>query len=245
MRPAPFSTVTASKRARWAITIGATVVSTYALDALATVAGLLLVRSQVFRGLELGPVLLLLAATYVLWGVGLRANLTANLTLLEQTGTSTNVLSKAAYDLARRATSSQRRLRLAAGIGYVGTELAKEVPYYVGAFGVAIASDAISSNEALVFLAGTNLGAAAYEYGLARLTRVVLRHSQETSPAPRRERRDPGRRHPRRSIPTHMPPQAPSPMLLGTRCDGKRFGAETHIPFPRDEQALIELDLND
>jgi hypothetical protein len=33
----------------------------------------------------------------------------------------------------------------------------------------------VSSGEALVFLGGANLGAAAYEYGLARLTRVFLR----------------------------------------------------------------------
>jgi hypothetical protein len=177
-----------SRRARWAVTVGATVASTYALDALATVAGLLLVRSQALRGLELWQVLLLLATTYVLWGMGLRASLTANLTLLEQTGTSTNAISKAAYDLARLATDSRRRLKLAAGVGYVGAELAKEVPYYVGAFGVAIASDAVSSIEALVFLAGTNLGAAAYEYGLARLTRAVLGRSRmpASSPAPTR-----------------------------------------------------------
>ena len=183
MQPVGACAHTVSKRTRWGVTIVATVVSTYALDALATVAGLLLVGSQTFRGLDHWQVLLLLATTYVLWGLGLRANLTANLTLLEQTGTSTNALSKAAYDLARLATSRRRRLKLAAAVGYLVTELAKEVPYYVGAFGVAIASDAISSNEALVFLAGTNLGAAAYEYGLARVTRAVLRRSREPVPS--------------------------------------------------------------
>jgi hypothetical protein len=106
----------------------------------------------------------------VVWGAGLRVNLRANWALLEQTGTSTNALSKAGYDLLKR----PRARRVAAAAGYVGTELAKEVPYYVGAFGAAVLTDSVSSDDALIFLAGANLGAAAYEYGLARLTRAYL-----------------------------------------------------------------------
>jgi hypothetical protein len=36
-------------------------------------------------------------------------------------------------------------------------------------------SDSVSSNDALIFLGAANLGAAAYEYGLAHLTRALLR----------------------------------------------------------------------
>jgi len=73
------------------------------------------------------------------------------------------------------------RSGFAAGAGYVAVELAKEAPYYVGAFGAAALTDAVSSDEALVFLAGANLGAAAYEYVLARLTRRLLRRPQWAS----------------------------------------------------------------
>ena len=66
------------------------------------------------------------------------------------------------------------RRRLAASAGYVGAELAKEAPYYLGAFGVAVVSDSVSAREALIFLAGANLGAAAYEYGLGRGVSAVL-----------------------------------------------------------------------
>ncbi len=52
--------------------------------------------------------------------------------------------------------------------------MVKEIPYYAGAFGAAL-TDTVSSADAIVFLAGANLGAAAYEYGLARLTAVFLR----------------------------------------------------------------------
>lgn len=42
------------------------------------------------------------------------------------------------------------------------------------AFGTALLSDAINSTDPLIFFAGTNVGAAAYEYGVARLSRTFL-----------------------------------------------------------------------
>jgi hypothetical protein len=94
--------------------------------------------------------------------------------LLAATGISTNVLSKAAYDVTRRRTSNPRAPRLAAAVGYIGTEVALEVPYYAAAFGAAALTDSITSAEAVVFLGGANLGAALYVYGLALLTSVFL-----------------------------------------------------------------------
>jgi hypothetical protein len=164
-----------AKRAAVGITLGATVASTYALDAVATAAGVALVATGALRGLDHWLVVAFLAGTYVAWGAGLRVNLAANLDLLERTGVSSNALSKAAFELARLRRWSARARRIAAGTGYVATELAKEAPYYAGAFGAALVSDSISSNDALIFLGGANLGAAAYEYGLARLTRALLR----------------------------------------------------------------------
>ena len=157
---------------RWAATFIATIASTYALDAIAAAAGILLVASQILKGVDHVLLLLFLAGTYVLWGLGLRVNLMANWMLLEDTGTSTSVLSKAAYDLVKAQNQERRARKIAAAVGYVGTELAKEAPYYVGAFGVALLTDSVSANDALIFLGGANLGAAAYEYGLARATSI-------------------------------------------------------------------------
>ena len=174
---------------RWAITLLATAISTYALDGVATVAGVLLAASHVLRGLDDSLLLVLLAGTYLLWGAALRVNLNANWTLLEETGTSTNVLSKAGYELAKRMHGGVRTQRIASASAYVGTEIAKEVPYYAGAFGAVFLSDSVSTTDALIFLAGTNFGAAAYEYGLARLTRAFLhlkspRWARSISPDP-------------------------------------------------------------
>jgi hypothetical protein len=74
----------------WTITLAATAASTYALDAMATAAGVLLVASGLLSGLAHPLGLASLAATYVLWGVSLRANLAASWLLLRRTGTRTN-----------------------------------------------------------------------------------------------------------------------------------------------------------
>ena len=159
----------------WLVTLLATAASTYALDAFAIAVGALLVASGLLAGLD-GPLLLaFLAATYAVWGVGMRVNLAANWALLSCTGASTNVLSKAAHDIARARHAGLRMRRFAASSGYVLTELAKEVPYYASASGAVLLSNTVSAGDAIVFLAGTNLGAALYEYGLARATRAYLR----------------------------------------------------------------------
>jgi hypothetical protein len=47
-------------------------------------------------------------------------------------------------------------------------------PHYAGALGAALVVDTVSTADALIFLAGTNLGAALYEYAAARATRAFL-----------------------------------------------------------------------
>ena len=173
---------------RWVVTVVATGLSFGALDLVATGAGALLATTNAFDGAPPGALLGFLAATYVLWGAGLRANVATNWCLLEQTGTSTNLPSKVMFEVAQRRSSDPRVSRAASAIGYVGTEIAKEGPYYAGAFGAAVLSDTVGSTDALVFIAGTNIGAAAYEYGLARLSRIVLarrsEHGTGRDPAP-------------------------------------------------------------
>lgn len=158
----------------WLTSIIATGLSTYALDVVATLAGAMLVGSGIFGQLDLSLAWTLLTVSYLVWWAGLRVNLAANWSLLEATGTSTNVLSKLSFEFARRRRLGASARRFAASGGYVGSELAKEAPYYLGAFGTALLSEAVTAGEALVFLAGANLGAAAYEYGLGRGVRVLL-----------------------------------------------------------------------
>ncbi|SNT41748.1 NNMT/PNMT/TEMT family protein [Asanoa hainanensis] len=174
---------------RWTVSVVATAASTYALDLFAAAAGALVVASGVLGGLSHSWVVAVLVASYLVWALGLRTNLRANGALLAATGTSTNVLSKAAYDLTRRFTRRAGAPRVAAAVAYAGTEVVKELPYYAAAFGAAAATSAITTTDALVFLAGANLGAAVYEYGLGRLTAGFLRRrfaSFETDWQPRR-----------------------------------------------------------
>jgi hypothetical protein len=155
---------------RWAVIIAATVVSTCALDIFATTAGALLAASHMLDQASPAAVFGFLASTYVIWFAGLRVNVIANWRLLEHVGISTNLLSKSMFELARRRSNSQRAARAASAAGYVATEIAKEAPYYAGAFGAALLSDSVGSTDALIFLAGTNVGAAVYEYSVARLS---------------------------------------------------------------------------
>ena len=159
---------------RWAITLGATAISTYALDAIATVAGVALAASQLLDGLGHGVLLAVLAASYVAWGAGLRVNLAANWRLLEETGTSTNALSKAARDIAARRTRSARAQRLAASAGYVGHRAREGGAVLRRGVRRGAQRDGRRRTTRSMFLAGANLGAALYEYGLARLTRAFL-----------------------------------------------------------------------
>ena len=162
---------------RWTATTAATLCSTYVLDLVATTAGVLLVASEMLAGADRGRLLLLLAASYLAWGFGLRASLSANWALLVRTGASTCLPSKLAHDLVRRVCDRPRARRLAAAAGYVGTELAKEAPYYLAAFGAFFLAEAVSPADVLVFLAGANLAAGAYEYVLARGVRTFLGHA--------------------------------------------------------------------
>ena len=66
---------------------------------------------------------------------------------------STNALSKAAHDLARARNARPRTRRAAASCGYVFCEVAKEVPYYAGAFGATLVTDAVSGGDAIHQLA--------------------------------------------------------------------------------------------
>jgi hypothetical protein len=139
------------------------------------VTGAGLVASGLLADFGHPSVVTFLVLSYALWVFGLRTNVKANGSLLATTGTSTNALSKAAYDLTRRRWAGPRAARLAAAVAYTGTEVAKEVPYYTVAFGAAASTESITADEALIFLGGANLGAALYETALARLTRAVLR----------------------------------------------------------------------
>ena len=97
----------------WLITGLATAASTYALETVATTAGVALAASGLLDGFGRPLLLGVLVATYVAWAAGMRANLAANWSLLESTATSTNLLAKAAHALARASGARPRARRRA------------------------------------------------------------------------------------------------------------------------------------
>lgn len=164
---------------RWGITIGTNVVSTYALDAVASGVGVGISRvsnqaadfiadhPRAMEGVPLAVLIPVLGASYAAWWYGgMRQNLEANWNLLQETGVSTNAVSKGLYEIARKRGASEKAQKRASKMGYVGFELAKEWPYYAAALGAA-ATKQVSIQDSIVFLAGANLGAAGYEALLA------------------------------------------------------------------------------
>lgn len=162
------------KMVRWGITAGGTVGSTLAIEGIATACGLTLSNSSALDTWGTKSLMLFLAESYGMWFKGMRENTNANWELLEQEGVSTNAPSKALYDMAGRRGWSERKQKIVAGAGYVGTEIAKELPYYTGAFGAATVWNEISNDDAIIFLAGANIGAGLYEYGFSKITKVGL-----------------------------------------------------------------------
>jgi hypothetical protein len=160
---------------RWLATIAAAAASTFALDFVATSAGLILVASELLAGIGHVQALVLAVASYGVWGAGLWAMLGANWELLQRTGASVNIPAKAAYDLAARWKFRPRWRRAVTDLGYLGTELSKEAPYYIGAAGAALFTDTISAVDAIVFIAGANFAAAAYGFLMARGMRLFVR----------------------------------------------------------------------
>lgn len=130
--------------------------------------------SGLLDGLDGSHLLAALAVSYLLWACGLRVRVAANWASIEATGTSISLPSLLAYELACGRTRSRRMQRLAAGLGHVGTEIAKEIPYYLAAFGAVALSADLTTGGALTFLIGGNLGAAVYECGLGIAVRAGL-----------------------------------------------------------------------
>jgi hypothetical protein len=174
-----------TKATRWGVTIGANVASTYALDGVASAVGVSTVwatdkvtnivsdNPHVLESVPAPALLPVLGASYIAWWKGVSPNLEQNWHLLEETGMSSNALSKLFYDRAGKYSATKQKL-LSKG-GYVLWETVKEVPYYAAAFGAAAVSKDISTQESLIGLAGANLGAAAFERGLAYATKKFLK----------------------------------------------------------------------
>lgn len=159
---------------RWIFTIGVFLGSIGVIDGIATLFGTILVVSGLFEDFSILHLTVFILGTYIFWFYGINANLKANWNALEQEGVSTNVPSKALYDFSKSRKYSLRVQKITAGFGYVITELTKELPYYVGAFGAASFLEEITNKEAIIFLGGANIGAGIYEYIVARGTNQLL-----------------------------------------------------------------------
>lgn len=161
------------KATRWGLTLGATVGSSMLLEAPATVGGTALVNTHLLQTMDTKGLLALLGVSYASWAYGMHKGIKANINALEQTGMGSNVFSKVAFDNVKHRTLQ----KITVGTSYVVPEVAKEIPYYAGAFG-ADAAGIINTKEAIIFLAGANVVAAGYEVAQAKTMDFLVRRSE-------------------------------------------------------------------
>lgn len=142
-----------------------------------------------------------LAISYGFWGAGLYKSCKANLRQLESTGTSTSILSKSLYDMSKQLTPNAFLQAAASYFGFTLIQALEEIPFYAASFpgpvGESISqiphvpelpfvpsapdvisrfSDANSRNNEFAFLAGANMGAAAWAYTLGTTINRKLRN---------------------------------------------------------------------
>ncbi len=171
---------------KWAITLPANVASFVILDVFATVVGIAVVQFHPFADVNTSLAVALLVGSYAFWLLGLNNAIQQNERLLKRTGVSTSALSKFAYDTSSKMSNNKRIQKYATATGYVAWELLKEIPYYVAAFAPIVASTLpfipklnYTLHDALAFLAGANIAAGLYEYGLALITKQGLQPSKQ------------------------------------------------------------------
>lgn len=113
-----------------------------------------------------------LAASYLLWGRATYLNAREAWTLLENSEVCTSITAKALYEFSKKHTDNRKIQKAATYTGFVFWTVAEEVPWIMSALVVPELVDELSStpmaNNELSYLAGANVGAAAFNYIQAR-----------------------------------------------------------------------------
>jgi len=121
-------------------------------------------------------VLIAVGGSYVLWGLGLAKSLKENWDRLEDKGNSVSALSLAAYEKAKVLFPDNKFKQWArTSLGYIATDLAQEVAYYIAAGLAFAAANGASAGEVLI---GGNTVAFLTEIGQAIISKRMRTPSQ-------------------------------------------------------------------
>ena len=165
---------------RYGITGGLTVLSSIGLEAVAISGATIAAGINPFANLDVKYAIGALAVSYIPYLTSLFKNADQSWQSLKETGVSVNIFAKAGYDLSKNITGSQKLQKFSTYSGFLGSELMKEIPWYVGAFaGKEIMSGWIpelyTPNIEYAFLTGANIFTAGYLYAQAGGVELALR----------------------------------------------------------------------
>lgn len=165
---------------RYAITGGLTMATSFGLEAVAIGGAIITAGINPFANLDVKYAIGAVAVFYIPYLTSLVKNADQSWQSLKETGVSVNIFAKAGYDLSKNITGSQKLQKFSTYSGFLGSELMKEIPWYVGAFaGKEIMFGWVpefhTPNMEYAFLAGANLFAAGYLYAQAGGVEVALR----------------------------------------------------------------------
>ncbi|MDO8638114.1 MAG: hypothetical protein Q7R43_00945 [Candidatus Daviesbacteria bacterium] len=165
---------------RYGITGGLTVLSSFGIEAAAFTGATITAGINPLANLDTKYALVAVAISYIPLFTGMLKIADQSWYTLKETGVSVNMFAKFGYDLSRKITRNERVQKAATYTTFLGLELAKEVPWWIGAFtGKEIISDWVpeltTPNIEYAFLTGANIFAAGYEYAQVGGVELALR----------------------------------------------------------------------
>lgn len=165
---------------RHGVTIPLTLVSTSALEAVSIASGTFLAGVNPFSEADPRLAIGALLLSYGFWFSGMAVNARQAWNMLEETGVSVSWWAKVGHDASKKLTDSQTIQKAASYTGFTAMELAKEIPWWLGAFGGKFAISQAAPeynthNMEFSFLMGANVGATFYNYFQAGGVEGILR----------------------------------------------------------------------
>lgn len=181
---------------KYGVTGAISFVSSSSLEAVALVGASLAAGLNPLAGQDPKIAVAALVLSYIPLITGTLQNADQAWKSLNETGASVSFLAKIGYDLSRNVTKNERIQKVATFTGFSVIELAKEIPWYIGAYagkeGLLIgATEYYTSNMEFSFLAGANIFGAAYQYVQAGAVEGILRGIRNREKIMNIFRRDP------------------------------------------------------
>lgn len=165
---------------RYGVTLGLNILSFIGLEGVALTGATFAAGINSLASLDSKYAIAALALSYVPLITGTLKNAEQAWHSMKVLGVSISAPAKLGYDLSRVFTKNEKIHKAATYTGFLGFELAKEIPWYAAAFsGKEIMGDwipeRITPNIEYAFLAGANIAGAGYQYAQAGGIEVLLR----------------------------------------------------------------------